>query len=484
MLLPINTGVICRPADKPARQDRFLIYGEQSRWELLPTLPVCAVQTPNGGLTAIAVAAPAETECRVATSGTGSGTVGLSFFMRGLDVDPIEQANREIRFVPIPVGKDMTVFTASVLRRHIMHDLGKPTLLQRAKESPEVAHLLSAYIMKLFYGVQRQGCMLGDPNEATPSASRFLLTMTFDEARGALKSLHDAGVERVYTQNVGWNHRGHDGTYPTRFPIEERVGGEKAFRELIKYGHEIGYQMTVHDNYMDAYEVSPDFDVDVVCVDQYQNLQVRGFWGGGPSYLLWPSAFESRHLEDQMLKLKEMGIRGPYYLDGMGSPLYINYNKRHRGSRTEHARGVDRLLQAARKIFGSAATENAFLYCSLTADLVAHPGTDWHLKLCHAEWPVTTLIDRRVPLWNLVMCGLVLTENQGITWSDTMQALLYGQAPRYEWATRPGHHPVLDKTLIKQIKARYDLLIKRFGHTAHTTDDRLSPRRRQRDVHL
>src|SRR5262249_46583148 len=56
LLLPINTGVLCRPGDKPAREDRFLIYGEQSRWELLPTLPVCAVQTPAGGLTAIAVA--------------------------------------------------------------------------------------------------------------------------------------------------------------------------------------------------------------------------------------------------------------------------------------------------------------------------------------------------------------------------------------------------------------------------------------------
>ena len=126
LLLPLNTGVICKPGDKPAREDRFLIYGEQSRWELLPTLPVCAVQTPTGGLTAIAVTAPAETECRVATTGPidggpGSGSVGLSFFLRGHDTDPIEQADREIRFTPIPPAKDITVFTASLLRRHIMN---------------------------------------------------------------------------------------------------------------------------------------------------------------------------------------------------------------------------------------------------------------------------------------------------------------------------------------------------------------------------
>jgi hypothetical protein len=463
ILIPINTGVIVRPGEKRAVVDeRFLIYGEQSRWELLPTMPACAVQNPSGGLAAIAVCGAAETECRLTTAAQGTGTVGLSFFLRGHDTDPVEPTTREIRMTPIPVGKDITVFTAAVLRRHIMRDLGKPTLTQRAKESPEVAHLLGAYIMKLFYGVQRQGHAVREQDQS--SAPQFLLTMTFDEARAGLKSFHDAGVEKVYTQNVGWNYRGHDGAYPTRFPIEERVGGERAFRELIAYGHEIGYQMTVHDNYVDAYEASADFDPDLVTMDCYGQPQIRGFWGGGPSYLLWPQAFETKHLEEQMLRVKELGIRGPYYLDGMGSPLYINYHPRHRGSRSDLARGIDRLLQAGRSIFGSVATESGFLYCSITPDLVANPGGDSHLKHCRADWPITAWLDRCVPLWQLAMSGLVVTENQGIGWTDTMRALLLGQHPRYEWETRPGVHPVLDNAMIRAIKFRYDLLIKRFGH--------------------
>ena len=62
----------------------------------------------------LAVAGAAETECRVATDGEGCGTVGLSFFLRGHDPDTIEAAAREIRIVPIPPGKDVTVFTAGV----------------------------------------------------------------------------------------------------------------------------------------------------------------------------------------------------------------------------------------------------------------------------------------------------------------------------------------------------------------------------------
>ena len=96
------------------------------------------------------------------------------------------------------------------------------------------------------------------------------------------------------------------------------------------------------------------------------------------------------------------------------------------------------------------------------------------MKLCRPEWPITSLLERSVPLWQLAMSGLVVTENQGIDWKDTMRALLLSQHPRYEWATHPGVHPVLDKPMIRKIKARYDLLIKRFGHlrTQQMTDYR------------
>jgi hypothetical protein len=232
--------------------------------------------------------------------------------------------------------------------------------------------------------------------------------------------------------------------------------------------------MTVHDNYLDAYESSADFDLELITHDEYGQPTVRGFWGGGPSYLLWPLAYQRRHLEDQMEKIKEFGVRGPYYLDGMGSPLYINYHPRHRGTRSDLARGIDRILRAGREIYGSCATESGFLYCSLTPDVVANPGGESLLRICRPDWPVSALLERSVPLWQLVMNGLVISENQGIEWKDTMRALLFSQQPRYEWSTRPGVQPVLDKPMIRKMKARYDLLIKRFGYlrTMQMTDYR------------
>ena len=99
------------------------------------------------------------------------------------------------------------------IRRHVIEDLHKPTLTQRAAESPEVRYLLQAYIMKLFYGVRAQGFIMGDADSVparTPMAKRpgkFLLTMTFAEAEAGLDRFKAAGVDKIYTQNVGWNSR-------------------------------------------------------------------------------------------------------------------------------------------------------------------------------------------------------------------------------------------------------------------------------------
>ena len=318
MLLPLTTGVVCSPRNKPALSDRFMIYGEQPRWELMPTLPLCAVQTQTGGMVAIATKSPAETECRVSTDGKGNGTIGFACRIRSKDPDPIEPDNREIRFCPLPPGVDMTAASAKRLRRHIIDDLGKKTLTQRAEESPEVKHLLGAYVMKLFYGVQMQGTMAHDSDR--PDTPRFHLAMTFDEAGDGLRRLNAAGVDHIYTQNVGWNYRGHDGAYPTRFPVEQRLGGEAAFRRLIALGHSLGDQMSAHDNYAEAYAASPDFDPETTAWDVYGQPQIRGFWAGGASYLQWPLAYSDDQLRGEMLRVRDLGIRGPYYLDGMGCP--------------------------------------------------------------------------------------------------------------------------------------------------------------------
>jgi len=89
--------MLCFPAAKDRLRDRFMIYGEQTRWELLPMLPVFAAQDGEGGLIGLARQGAAETECHVATDGQGGGAVGVGFSPRQLWPDPVEKSTREMR---------------------------------------------------------------------------------------------------------------------------------------------------------------------------------------------------------------------------------------------------------------------------------------------------------------------------------------------------------------------------------------------------
>lgn len=462
LFLPLNTGCLTRPANKPALADRFMIYGEQPRWELLPTLPVCAARRSTGGLMALATGGAAETECHVATDGAGGGRVGFGMNLRQYWPDPVEWETREIRYRPIPPADDFLGNIAQRLRRHVTDDLGKPTLKQRCQECPDLEYLLHGYIMKLFFAVENCGIMM--ENKEKTDWVTFRQVMNFAEAEAGLQRLHAAGVARIYTQSVGFNANGHDGLYPTLFPIEERLGGEAGFRRLLATGHALGYQMNVHDNKKAAVRRSPDFCADAVVHDQWGNPMGLGEWGGGTTFVRNTRLVSPEALAAEMRGLQALGLTGMGYLDGMGNPLYRNYHPRDQFSRTAYARMTNRLVAIAKQVYGAAGTECGFMYCAIPADCMCTGGELWQWNACRPDWPVTRLMDQRVPLYRLVFSGLMFQECHGVSWRTVQECVLLGKHPRDEWSARPGVMPVLTDERIAKLKAIYDIALQRFGH--------------------
>lgn len=462
MFLPLNTGCLSSPVGKPKLNDRFMIYGEQFRWELLPTLPVCANNSPEGGMMAIATGAAAETECHVATDGADGGTIGFGMNIRQFWPDTIEWETREIRYRPIPKNADFLSFMAQRLRRHITDDLGKPTLKQRVEESPELAYMVNGYTMKLFYAVENCGIMM--ENKEKGAKITFQKVMSFAEAEENLKRLHAAGVEKIYTQSVGWNANGHDGLFPSFFPIEERLGGEAAFRKLIATGNELGFMMNVHDNKLAAVQRSPEFQEDDMVHDQWGNPMGLGEWGGGTTFVPNMLLKSDEEIASSIRELKDLGLKGMGYLDGMGNPLYRNYHPRHQFSRTQYGKMTNRLIEISKRVHGATGTECGFLYCAIPADSLCTGGEEWQWNLCWDEWPVKQLMDKRVPLHRMVLSGLVFQEQLGVSWSGVMLSVLFGKHPRDEWSSRPGVMAVLDDERIAKIKAIYDVALQKYGH--------------------
>jgi len=465
LLLPINTGMLCPTADKPAVRDRFLIYGEQERWELTPSLPFCAAFDGGGGLMALVPQGACDTECRVETDGKGGGTTGFAISWRRTWVDPVDYSNREVRFIPMLKEDDPVGFCAQRIRCHVIDDLGKKTLTERAEESPEVAYLMDAYVMKLFYGIENVGYMMEGKTAANPGS--FQNYMTFAESAEGLRKLKAAGVNKILTQCVGWNTKGHDGLYPTRFPVEERLGGESGFRQMIRTGNDLGFNVQVHDNFIMQNLNSPDFDHDYAIIDIHGEPLIHGRWAGGPEASGWPLAMPEERIAGHMRRMKDLGLKGMYYVDYMQQPLEVNYHPKYGGPRSDCARGQKLILEEGRRIFGSCGTEFGFLPCAVTADHISACGDPWHLTMCKPEWPICTLIDPKhvVPVWQMAMSGLVTLEARGgVAWQNAMMCILYGGVPRDEWSVRPGVMPVLDDARIAALKGVYDLCVVDFGH--------------------
>ena len=464
VLLPLCSGVLFSPAGKPALADRFLAYGEQERWELLPTMPLCAAMSADGGWLTLATQGADDSFCAVKTDGKGSATVGLHPMLRRHWCDPVDWTTREIRIEPLPAGADLVMAAGARLREHVANDFKKPTLKQRAAESPQCAYQQSAYTMKLFHGLQRQGIIVDGHGPASEELL-FQRTLTFAQASDHLARLKKAGVERIYWQSVGWNPKGHDGAWPTDFPIEERLGGEAGFRELIRTSNDLGYHSTVHLNTVMACFQSPDFRSDWVLHDVWGQPKLTGVWSGGPHSSHWGLAIPEEALRARFQRIKELGLNGMLYLDFMGNPLSANHHPVHRGPRGQYAKGIQRFLRLAKEYFGAVETEMGYLYAALHCDaLAAGPGSEWHLRHARPEWPVSALIDELVPVWNLALHEFVTMENQGMDWQSTMRCLLLGQVPRDEWTASPGIFPVLDDARIEKIRARYGLCCERFGH--------------------
>jgi len=470
MLLPINCGVMTRPGDKPAVEDRFLIYGEQERWELLPSIPVCGVKGQGVGVMAMATGVPHDMYCHVCTDGNGRGDVSLYPMFRRQWIDPVDWALRRVVYTPVAAVVSLPVFAGHRLRQHVIEDHGKPTLKQREAESPVLAYRHRAYTMKLFHGVQRRGSFASAGGDRRPDDSVFVRTMTFPAAARQMHKLKAAGVERIEFQSVGWNPRGHDGAYPTLFPVEQRLGGKAGLRDMIETARELGFQISPHMNFKAALNSSPDLKLDHVVHDIWGEPKVSGEWGGGLTHVHWTPARGDHEILDSLHRLEQLGFNGMMYLDGMANPLWVNYHPQHRGSRRDFAEGTNRLLNLSRRVFGAVGTEMGYLYAAIHAHSPCYAGGEpWHCNMIRPEWPIARLVDEPVPVWQLAMHGLTTQENVGLGAGQTVRGVLFGEIPRDEWATEPGVMPLINDQRIARLKHRYHIMCERFGHLVTET---------------
>jgi len=489
LLLPIRNGALCYPECHPNSSERFLIYGEQHQWELMPMLPYCGAVRKEGvsALIAIADQGECDAQCRVDIDPDGQGSAGFSMRYRHTMIDPVDPIERVVRFVPLSGKEAGYAGVGRRMQRYVLEKSGRGTLAERAAVNPDIAYAANSFVLKIMHACKEIGSIDG--------TGELKVFTTFDQAREKLSALKEAGIEKLYVQLTGWNLEGHDGAWPTRFPVEPALGGEDALRRLIEYGQSLGYQMQVHDNYADFMLRSPDFNGARCVGSLYGGPLKRGCWAGGINYPVWGLSYTDDELSGQLAKVKDLGASGIAYLDAMGIPLEVSYNEAQGEARYRRAcaDGVNRIVRAARETYGAASVETGYLYCAMECDYIGSTFLE-KVKL------TTDLADTFVPVWLMAVKGFVI-----VNLTDTMQGAIdfghnadqtisermltmaeYGLLPRNEiTATRGSWGYPLEPTL-EAMLIEYKLIVNELSNLAYAslTDHQILERDKDKYVSL
>ena len=225
---------------------------------------------------------------------------------------------------------------------------------------------------------------------------------TLARAKDILNGLKKRGVAECEICLVGVETKGHDGRWPQLLPIEESIGGEEQLVALCAYGQSLGYQMVVHTNSTEMYQISSDWNEDDLIVTHdgdYSKDEI--LWGGGQPFHICPKQTVP-YTERNLAAIRDMGFRGIHYIDVITNfPPKSCYHPAHPLTPPQSAEILCRLAQQTRDMFGGFASEGGFDFASDVLDYVLY--TSYNLYTSPHE-----LCDETIPLWQLVYHGSIL----------------------------------------------------------------------------
>lgn len=395
-LLPNFCGSLMHfTADKNGEL-RDMIYGDQQEYEHYVTMPVCGLNELQGGF--LCIFTNGRYDARVVSSAdAGKCHLSPSFILRHRKSDPVITDRREVQFIRLEGAADFNAM-ARRYRQYLLEERRWQPLSERFSSNSVLDYTARSYHCKIFHGMK-----FGRTFDAVDPLT---VTTTFDEAARIAEGMKSDGIDRCTFFLVGWNPGGHDGEWPTRFPIEEKMGGLDGFLRLKCKLDELGYRLSIHDNHVDSYRSSEFFNSLDHLTDREGEMVGGSQWGGGATYRICMKNAPSAKSVLDMKRLKELGVNGISYLDNMPSPVFTCHDPRHPCSRRDYVMGVRRLARAAADISGCSSAEG---YQDYALDDLDMP---WKV---HAPLPgmvsyfdQVPMIDELVPFFQTAYHGLRL----------------------------------------------------------------------------
>jgi hypothetical protein len=296
-------------------------------------------------------------------------------------------------------GKDATY--AGMARTYRAYQLSRGAvrpIVDRMREQPEVGRAARTIELRIR---QAWKPVPSPVLHQTPSNEPPLkVAVTFARVRQIIERLAAAGVTNVEVCLVGWNKGGHDGCWPQIFPVEPKLGGAEALRDVIDTAKRFGMQIVGHTNSSDGYTLADCWDDAYAIRDAKGKTVHPGTWGGGLMYWLCPQSVYRRFYPHDCRRVAALGFRGLHYCDVTTFfPAARCWHPEHPLNAAESAAWYDRMMADWKGAVGGFASEGPYDFAAGNLDYV--------LYVCNYTKD-NPILDRIVPLWQMVYNGIIL----------------------------------------------------------------------------
>jgi len=102
----------------------------------------------------------------------------------------------------------------------------------------------------------------------------------FDDIARHLETLHDYGLNHCIAIIHDWQRSGYDNALPAHVPANARLGGDAGMKSLVATAKRLGYDIALHENYVDYYPNYEGFNPGDVALDSNSN-RVRAWFNPG-----------------------------------------------------------------------------------------------------------------------------------------------------------------------------------------------------------
>lgn len=401
LVLPLDSGRLCHTRDKKPEEYYFPHFRAPEQWQVSWS-NINLIGQFAGGKAKAAVLEGGSFDARLRVR-TNWGveriySVDLVFAVRDFADDaPIDE---DISIVYGEFSGDWKAM-ATFYRDYLLNRRKLPTLEEKQQNNPDLDYSAKAITARCRMGVKPLPWQPIQTPENEPPVDVY---MTFSDITRIADEFAKQGVGEVEFCLVGWAHGGHDGAFPQLFPVEESMGGERELRKTIDHVRNLGYHISLHDNYYTGYLLADNYTEDEMCRNHDGSPAI---WddgdclAGGIPYTICPVVAAEKHAPSNFPRCADLGINGAYFVDVISIiGMRKCYDKKHPMSRRGNALRYKQILKSQQDYFNVSMSEGS---------------RDWALPELDRSYMVLNCIDvpfdcvdELVPLYQMIFHGMII----------------------------------------------------------------------------